>query len=347
MTSQARIDANKKNAQRSTGPRTQAGKERTRLNGLKHGLRSEEIVLPTEDRAVYESHLAAWMDDWKPPTETRRFLVERVAAASWRLKRCVRNETARLGERARRAGAEWDKIQDDHRDRQVKRLPEEPEAALAELLATRRGTLRVMEMLQGLSHALMDPAGWSDFEPHHNRLCHLLGISGEGDPPHLERISEMSFRVLLWTSPELADDDTPPIDDATATALRQNLRSVCNGRLKEYDAHYDALPSQVADRDAYAERRAMEPHPEDTAYHRYEGRLDREARASIAQLIRLEQTGLDLIAGDEPEAPSEPIAPIRRPERARAPSSLRPDRVRLLPPRPRRRANPMGSRVRG
>ncbi|MFO0887832.1 MAG: hypothetical protein U0790_01670 [Isosphaeraceae bacterium] len=38
MTSPARIEANRRNAQRSTGPRTEAGKDKVRLNALKHGL---------------------------------------------------------------------------------------------------------------------------------------------------------------------------------------------------------------------------------------------------------------------------------------------------------------------
>ena len=73
MTSPARIIANQKNAQRSTGPKTVAGKERSRLNGLKHGLRSSEIVLPTENIVEFESHLQAWMDDWKPTRRTPSF----------------------------------------------------------------------------------------------------------------------------------------------------------------------------------------------------------------------------------------------------------------------------------
>ena len=82
MTSQARIEANRQNAQKSTGPRSAEGKQRVRLNALKHGLRAEEIVLPTESRDDFNSYLAAWIDDWKPTTEARRFLVERLVSAA-------------------------------------------------------------------------------------------------------------------------------------------------------------------------------------------------------------------------------------------------------------------------
>src|SRR5205823_3102764 len=48
VTSEARIQANRKNAQRSTGPKTASGKERSRRNALKHGLTGEGTVLPED-----------------------------------------------------------------------------------------------------------------------------------------------------------------------------------------------------------------------------------------------------------------------------------------------------------
>ena len=46
MSTPKQIAANRRNAQKSTGPRTTAGKAKTRLNPLKHGLTAETIVLP-------------------------------------------------------------------------------------------------------------------------------------------------------------------------------------------------------------------------------------------------------------------------------------------------------------
>ena len=58
-TSTNRIIANRRNATRSTGPRTDAGKARSRLNGLKHGLRAQVLVLPDEDPAAFQERLDA------------------------------------------------------------------------------------------------------------------------------------------------------------------------------------------------------------------------------------------------------------------------------------------------
>src|SRR5258708_428177 len=96
MTSQARINANQNNAKHSTGPRSPEGKERSKMNALKHGLRAETIVLPTEAPAEFDAMLGEWMDEWDPPTGTRRQLVRQAVAAAWRVNRSVRVEAAAL-----------------------------------------------------------------------------------------------------------------------------------------------------------------------------------------------------------------------------------------------------------
>ena len=329
MTSQARIDANRQNAKNSTGPRTAAGKETTRLNGLKHGLRSEEVVLPTEDRSAFDSHLAAWMDDWKPPTETRRFLVERAATAAWRIKRCVRAETNRLAARARKGSAEWDAARDAAVVKAVEEISDRPEAAVNELMANKSGVHALWALWGDLDDALNDPKGWCDMELHHNRLCHLLGINGHDDPEHLRQTSEASYRLLLRVRTDLADEDLTPLDDAMAAMVRKMLLEICEAKGEEFLSRCETLPDESKLRNRYAELKAFAPQPEDATYHRYEGRLDREARAAIAQLIKLEQTGADLMAMDEePEAPSEPIkadpSPASEPDPPTEPNAVPP-----------------------
>ena len=60
MTSEKQIQANRRNAHKSTGPKTPEGKAAVRLNSNKHGLRSQEVLLPGEDEEALgidrESH---------------------------------------------------------------------------------------------------------------------------------------------------------------------------------------------------------------------------------------------------------------------------------------------------
>jgi hypothetical protein len=65
-TSQARIDANKRNSTRSTGPRTDAGRDRSRRNGLVHGMRSSALTISTENARDFEERMDHVCDTLNP-----------------------------------------------------------------------------------------------------------------------------------------------------------------------------------------------------------------------------------------------------------------------------------------
>jgi hypothetical protein len=93
MTKAHRTKINRANAQHSTGPQTQAGKNRSALNSLRHGLTAQLAVMPTEDLAVYERHLKSFTDEYDPQGATEANLVQSLADTSWRLNRVAVLET--------------------------------------------------------------------------------------------------------------------------------------------------------------------------------------------------------------------------------------------------------------
>src|SRR4051794_26081963 len=92
--------ANQANSHKSTGPRNT---EKVALNALKHGLRSQQLVLPGEDPAAFDAMLAAGRADWTPCPAAGRVLVERAVPHAWRPRRCLRAEHASLVGRGRAA----------------------------------------------------------------------------------------------------------------------------------------------------------------------------------------------------------------------------------------------------
>jgi AraC-like DNA-binding protein len=89
---------NRANSEHSTGPRTQAGKQRSSQNALRHGLTSRTAVLPTEDPAVYEQHCRHFRDEYQPANATETQLVQQLADTSWRLNRIPLIETELLAQ---------------------------------------------------------------------------------------------------------------------------------------------------------------------------------------------------------------------------------------------------------
>ena len=68
-------------------PRTEAGKQRSALNALTHGLTCRTAVLPSEDPAAYEQHRRQFLEEYRPATPTETQLVHELADTSWRLNR--------------------------------------------------------------------------------------------------------------------------------------------------------------------------------------------------------------------------------------------------------------------
>ena len=98
MTTAAQLSANRANALRSTGPRTGDGRAVSALNARKHGLRAigAGVLLPSESRDAWEQLHSDLRDDLKPEGELEELLVDRVAAAVWKLRRAAFFETGVL-----------------------------------------------------------------------------------------------------------------------------------------------------------------------------------------------------------------------------------------------------------
>jgi len=82
-----RAATNRANSQRSTGPRTEPGKQRSSLNALRHGLTARTAILPTEDPESYQRHIQQFLDQYTPATPTETQLVHEIANTAWRLNR--------------------------------------------------------------------------------------------------------------------------------------------------------------------------------------------------------------------------------------------------------------------
>ena len=94
MSSLKQIEANRRNALKSTGPTTPEGKERSRCNALRHGLTAETVIAALEDAEDYQAFEAAVISDYDAESAVERELVLRLASVLWRLRRATGIETA-------------------------------------------------------------------------------------------------------------------------------------------------------------------------------------------------------------------------------------------------------------
>ncbi len=298
MATRAQIEANRRNAKLSKGPRNT---DRSRFNGLKHGLRAGHDVLPGECRDEFDAELTGFSDDWQPLTHTRAVLVELAAVASFRLRRSIRAGSAVRARLADDAGRAFDSERLAAVERAIDRFDDDPGAALSLLGSTALGLDRLLTSWGELDAALESgPADWS--ERFHTRLMLLLGHP-HGTPLITAGAVPIASARLLAARKPGAKPLPKGEAEATVAALRRTAAEAM-ARLRDLRLH---APDTGPDR-----RRAMEAATADTSHelrliHRYEMDHERSLRWALRQLMALEKSGADL--RDEPEAEPEAEPP--------------------------------------
>jgi hypothetical protein len=96
MTSFKQFEANRRNALNSTGPATDAGKQRSRRNAVRHGLTAETVITTLEDEEDYKAFELSVTSGFDAPTAVERELVLRLASLLWRLRRATAIDTGLL-----------------------------------------------------------------------------------------------------------------------------------------------------------------------------------------------------------------------------------------------------------
>jgi len=96
QTSARKVEANRRNAQKSTGPRTARGKSWSRLNALKHGILASQGVLTAiegrEEQAAFAQIVDGLEADFAPVGSFEQLLVQKIATCFWRYRRLLRFE---------------------------------------------------------------------------------------------------------------------------------------------------------------------------------------------------------------------------------------------------------------
>jgi hypothetical protein len=104
MSKEKKTASNRKNAQKSTGPKSAAGKEIVSQNARTHGLLSRNLIIEGESQEEFSELLSLLADEFEPVGLVEHALVERVGIALWRQRRLVRAESAEVSLNQQRFG---------------------------------------------------------------------------------------------------------------------------------------------------------------------------------------------------------------------------------------------------
>ncbi len=159
VVSDARREANRRNALKSTGPKTEEGKAKARQNALKHGLTS--LVVVAEDAERFQARAVAFYQALKPQDEWQAWISEGAAMITLRIDRVERIERKLREKASWRASAFWD---DDRRleaERLGSTLGQDPARVVGELRMTKTGCDWLIERWAILA-AIADRHPWTD-----------------------------------------------------------------------------------------------------------------------------------------------------------------------------------------
>ena len=259
-TTPARIAANRKNAQKSSGPKTEAGKERSRLNAFRHGLAGRgDLVNPGEDLDLIERRTVAFLRELAAPGEVGELLAHRAAVLSVRMEKAADREFKAVAA-SEQAGR--DQFDSDHAERLDDWLLEaeesdQPGPALHRLESDPEGLLYVRRTWRTLHAAVAN-----DDEAATDRAAGWLGlIRLEGSTP---------ANLLPGIEAEIARlDALAQSSTLQEAALLVTIRRREAGRIASFD-----------------------PSPEATLARRYEGAAERGMYRAIREIRELRRNPL-------------------------------------------------------
>ncbi len=211
---------------RATGPKTLAGKTKSRANAVKHGLRCQ-VVEPPQDREAIAERVAAWTEALQPADPVAAWLVARAAAQSVRLDRCRERENLALEENTAKAERDWFRRQRARARRLGHQLDTDPERFHAHLSRFALGCDWLIARLDDLARDLAIPGGYWSTEEFVRALA-LLGLEARRcgpDHPAVAPLWRLTLTAQSHPDPAAVDallgTDTRALDEPARGAAQR------------------------------------------------------------------------------------------------------------------------------
>ena len=289
--SKEKMSANRLNAKKSTGPRTEAGKAISRRNGLKHGLTGEGVILPGEDVDAVAGRYDRLVAELKPKSELGLVMAHRISIMSVRLDRCVIHETATLTERIKQA----EMLRTEERlafvDELFDGLTTHPYTNARQLEDLPEGIDRMLDLFASVRVDLTHPTIPMYDAYRFQRLDSLMGrLPADFPASRIKALSQAMFGNLVY----LREDEAVGFSNEERTAYaKAELVQIIDTQMARLRAKREFLePRAVIHSLANASRIArVDMTPEALLVKKYEAATERSLFRSIRRVPRGRRTG--------------------------------------------------------
>jgi hypothetical protein len=270
-------------AQKSGGPRTKRGKEKSKLNAIKRGIFSRVVLLTGESRAEYRTLLEGLQDDLKPQGELENQLVDQLAMLLWRKRRLIIAEGAEI--RKATEFLEWDEMLRQHDETPDFAALEFETGHLIHKITKSKVLAKCLSMLERLKRSIDD----NGFDKASDRAL-LDRLYEDSDTDTLEGTIKDSY--LHWMSVSSSDSSgSDPSELASPEQCKKNFLKDLKqetSRLKAYRS--DLAQTESRRMEVEALRGSVPESPQLERLLRYETSLDRGFERTLNQLERIQRT---------------------------------------------------------
>ncbi len=319
--SAARLQANRRNAQLSSGPKTPEGKARSRANAVKHGLTGAGIALPSEDAAAIEARFLTMQEDFAPSTLGGALLIHLAALMSVRIERCGRLEAAAVAHLRRHAGDEFELARLDDIDDLFHTITADPRGNHRRLQTSIEGVDLLLAALQGVRDQVESGAyqTWTDED-----RAQVDAFLGGASSKFLRSRAAALMQALQGNLDGITSRERTqlPPGDTRQSHLRVELIllvDVERARLEQVRATID--PSIVADdRQEAAGRATLPMTPESILHKKYEAAAISTFLRAIRDFQKVEKAEAEAVAEvTQPDVQPTVVAPAAAPVPAVSP----------------------------
>lgn len=277
--------ANLRNGKHSTGPKTQAGKEKVRWNAIKHGLLSNSVIEGFgESKEEQESLLTRLIDDFAPVGELEMMLVDKIATCYLRLRRAMRGEVGTISRDLRNLTLAEEEALVEPLFAQPNKLDVHPTIPLeVEYKKELRGVRTILALLQKAESEIVGKG--LVIEATQNYLYHMFGIA---ETSIATRIGDLCKLVKSMSTAETGDPQNSKEIGACRVKMIEHIK-------KELEGYQELVPDmEYQCRREYELKREIVNVPvsnDSVKAQRYETMIDKEFYQAIDRLEKIQKCG--------------------------------------------------------
>jgi hypothetical protein len=160
LSAEERSRINKQNASHSRGPTSEAGRNKSKYNAIKHGGRAETLVLPNESPADVRALFDQWDGFYQPRSPAEAASIDKIVLSLRKAERLRRAEHQAIADQVRSAEHRYDEAQEEEVERHAAALKEDPAAAVRALRRTAAGCRWLLEQWDDLKGDLDRYGAW-------------------------------------------------------------------------------------------------------------------------------------------------------------------------------------------